>query len=263
MIDTESQEKNTAAPGISLRGVELSYKKKGRQEIVLGPITVDITPGQSVALVGPSGCGKSSLLRSIIGELAPSAGGIVLENKVKKKTKLSVVFQENTVFPWLTAKQNVTYPLSLTGSSKKVREQKAIEWLKRFGLEDSIDKYPSELSGGMLQKVALARALAYEPELLILDEPFGQLDELTRLDLGLLLHGLLSKTRITTILVTHSIDEAVLISNRILVLSKGPARLLLDLMNPLGGSRQAQTLTDNVFIEVRNKVLQTLMKDRG
>jgi NitT/TauT family transport system ATP-binding protein len=150
----------------------------------------------------------------------------------------------------------------LTGFSKRVRDDKAKDWLKRFGLEDSIDKYPSELSGGMLQRVALARALAHEPEYLILDEPFGQLDELTRLDLGLLLQSLLSTTGITTLLVTHSIDEAVLISSRILVLSKAPARLLLDLNNPLGESRKKELLTDKAFIQVRNTVLQTLIKDR-
>jgi ABC-type nitrate/sulfonate/bicarbonate transport system ATPase subunit len=258
----ELQDQRTLAPRISLRDLVLSYKRKGRQEIVLGPMSLEISAGQTVAIVGPSGCGKSSLLRSIIGELDPYSGTIFIDRSFKQKAKLSVVFQENTVFPWLTAKENVAYPLTLTGVSKRTREDKATEWLKRFGLEDSIDKYPSELSGGMLQRVALARALAHEPEFLILDEPFGQLDELTRLDLGLLLQSLLSRTNITTLLVTHSIDEAVLISSRILVLSKAPATLLLDLNNPLSESRQKETLTDKAFIDVRNKVLQTLLKDR-
>jgi len=261
ITDRESRDPIIPA-GISLRDLELSYKRKGRQETVLGPMSIEITPGQTVAIVGPSGCGKSSLLKSIIGELEPFSGTMSFDRNTAKKTRLSVVFQENTVFPWLTAIENVAYPLMLTGFSKRVRDDKAKDWLKRFGLEDSIDKYPSELSGGMLQRVALARALAHEPEYLILDEPFGQLDELTRLDLGLLLQSLLSTTGITTLLVTHSIDEAVLISSRILVLSKAPARLLLDLNNPLGESRKKELLTDKAFIQVRNTVLQTLIKDR-
>ena len=248
-------------PRILLSDLELSYKKKPR-EIVAGPLSVEIQPGQTVALVGPSGCGKSTILRSIIGELEPSSGAIQVEAKHSKKPKLSVVFQENTVFPWLTAQENVAYPMRLSGSSKSSREENSKSWLKRFGLEESMGKYPSELSGGMLQRVALARALAHEPELLVLDEPFGQLDELTRLDLGLQLQSMLSKTNITTLLVTHSIDEAVLISTRILILSKSPARIIMDLHNPLSNARHEKTLTEELFVEVRNTVLQALIDDR-
>jgi NitT/TauT family transport system ATP-binding protein len=251
-----------AAPKILLRDLELSYQNKTRDELVFGPMSVEIPPGQTVALVGPSGCGKSSLLKAIIGDLEPSSGTIGFESGSATKTKLSVVFQQNTVFPWLTAQENVAYPLRLSGLSKRERDDKATDWLSRVGLRDSIDKYPAELSGGMLQRVALARALAHEPDLLVLDEPFGQIDELTRLDLGLLLQGLLAETNITTLFVTHSIDEAVLISSRIFVFSKGPARLLLDVPNPLGVSRQSTTVTEKTFIDLRNTVMQTLIQDR-
>lgn len=256
------RDQTKTGPRIVLSDLELSYKKKNRREIVAGPLSIEIEPGETVALVGPSGCGKSSILRSIIGELEPSSGSIQVEGRFSKKPKLSVVFQENTVFPWLTAQENVAYPMRLSGSSKSTREEKAQSWLKRFGLEESMDKYPSELSGGMSQRVAIARALAHEPELLVLDEPFGQLDEITRLDLGIHLQRMLSKTSITTVLVTHSIDEAVLISTRILVLSTSPARIILDLKNPLSNLRQEKTLTERLFVEVRNTVLQALISDR-
>ncbi len=258
----DRSDRRVAAPKILLRDVELSYQNKTRDELVFGPMSVEIFPGQTVALVGPSGCGKSSLLKAIIGDLEPSSGTIGFESESATKTKLSVVFQENTVFPWLTAQENVAYPLRLSGLSKRARDDKANDWLSRVGLEESINKYPAELSGGMLQRVALARALAHEPDLLVLDEPFGQIDELTRLDLGLLLQGLLAETNITTLFVTHSIDEAVLISSRIFVFSKGPARLLLDLPNPLGLSRHSTTVTEKTFIDLRNTIMQTLIQDR-
>jgi len=251
-----------AAPRIVFKDVELGYPSKSGHERVFGPMSAVIAPGETVALVGPSGCGKSSLLKATIGDLEPSSGTISFENGSADKTKLSVVFQENTVFPWLTARENVAYPLRLTGLSQRARDEKASDWLSRVGLKDSVDKYPAELSGGMLQRVALARALAHEPDLLVLDEPFGQIDELTRLDLGVLLQGLLAETSITTLLVTHSIDEAVLISSRIFVFSAGPARLLRDIPNPLGESRQSSTLTEKTFIDLRNIVMQTLISDR-
>ena len=253
---------STAAPGIVFRDFELGYPTKSGHERVFGPMSAEITPGQTVALVGPSGCGKTSLLKAIIGDLEPASGTIRFVNESSPKPKLAVVFQENTVFPWLTARENVAYPLRLSGTSQRVRDKTAIDWLSRVGLRDSIDKYPAELSGGMLQRVALARALAHEPDLLVLDEPFGQIDELTRLDLGLLLQGLLAETNITTLFVTHSIDEAVLISSRIFVFSSGPAQLLLDLPNPLGESRHSATVTETGFIELRNRVMQTLISDR-
>jgi len=252
-----------AAPRIVFRDLELGYPTKLGRERVFGPMSADIAPGQTVALVGPSGCGKSSLLKAIIGDLEPSSGTIRFGNESSTKPKLAVVFQENTVFPWLTARENVAYPLRLSGLSQRARDDKATGWLSRVGLYDSINKYPSELSGGMLQRVALARALAHEPDLLVLDEPFGQIDELTRLDLGLLLQSLLAETNITTLFVTHSIDEAVLISSRIFVFSSGPAQLLLDLPNPLAETRHSATVTETSFVELRNRVLQTLMSDRS
>ena len=257
-----SRTRKAAGPKIVLRDLELSYQRHEAHQIVVGPMSTEITPGETVAVVGPSGCGKSSLVKAIIGEFPPSAGTIQVDSSSTRKFKLSVVFQENTVFPWLTAKENVVYPLRLSGLSTKECGAKAERWLSRVGLDGSFDKYPAELSGGMLQRVALARALAHEPDLLVLDEPFGQIDELTRVDLGLLLQGLLAETNITTLFVTHSIDEAVLISSRVFVLSQAPARLLQDLVNPLPVSRTNKTLTDPKFIETRNALMQTLINDR-
>lgn len=262
-INTVTGGNRKASPRIVFQDVELGFQNKSGHARVFGPMSAEIAPGETVALVGPSGCGKSSLLKAVIGDLETSSGTIGLNHGSTTKTKLSVVFQENTVFPWLTARENVAYPLRLTGLSRRARDDKATGWLSRVALGDSLDKYPAQLSGGMVQRVALARALAHEPDLLVLDEPFGQIDELTRLDLGVLLQGLLAETQITTLFVTHSIDEAVLISSRIFVLSKGPARLLLDLPNPLGASRDNATVTDTTFVDIRNKVLQTLIDDRS
>jgi NitT/TauT family transport system ATP-binding protein len=248
-------------PAFRVVDLELGYPRQSKPNYAMGPISFFANAGSTTAIVGPSGSGKSTFLKALLGELQPLSGSIEVQGDGTHVSKTSVVFQENTVFPWLTALANVSYPIRLSGGRKAASRTRAEEWLSRVGLGSSLNKYPSELSGGMLQRVALARALAHEPSLLVLDEPFGQVDELTRMELGILLVNLLSQADVTTFLVTHSIDEALLLSNRVLVLSKSPGRLILDLPVDLG-PRSEETLYLEAFSQLRREILLALNSDR-
>jgi NitT/TauT family transport system ATP-binding protein len=250
-------------PGVAVEDLELGYFAGKKLEKALGPISFSLTPGKTTSLIGPSGSGKSSLLKALIGQLRPNRGNINVNYPSQESQRSSVVFQDDTVFPWLTALGNVAYPLRLAGFSRTESNTQAMLWLERVGLGKSKAKFPAELSGGMLQRVAVARALAFEPNLLVLDEPFGQLDELTRMDVGVMVAKLLSEANATTVLVTHSIDEALLLSDRILVLSPAPGRLVLDVSIEFKYPRGRETLYEPNFLILRKEILNALSSSKS
>ncbi|MEN3950428.1 ABC transporter ATP-binding protein [Iodidimonas sp. SYSU 1G8] len=202
-----------------LSSVEVEYPTRGK---ALGPFDLSVAPGEIVALVGPSGCGKSTALRLLAGLEAPTRGQV---ERTPGRGKTSVVFQSPTLMPWATALANVALPLELAGEDKAGSRAKALAALERVGLASAAQAKPAQLSGGMAMRVSLARALVTEPELLLLDEPFAALDEITRRALAEDVHRLWSQSHPAIVFVTHNVEEAVYMANRVVVISAAPGRV--------------------------------------
>jgi NitT/TauT family transport system ATP-binding protein len=224
-------------PGrIELRDIAVSFPAGGRERLVaLDGVDLVVEPGQLVALIGPNGSGKSTLLRVIAGLLAPDRGDATLDGRRidGPNPRIGLVFQEPRLLPWRTTESNIAYPLELAGIRPEERRQKVDALLETVGLEEAARQVPSQLSGGMRQRAALARTLTLEPRVLLLDEPFSALDELTRERLNLELLALAARTPTTIILVTHSVHEAIFLADRVIVLSERPGRVVADLPVPL------------------------------
>lgn len=218
----------TGSPALSVAGISKGFsRRKGGELEVLRDISFDIGAGEFVAFIGPSGSGKSTLLRLLAGLETPDNGRITLTGQpvTEPSRRLGVVFQQHVLLPWLSAKQNVLFALEASGTSSTTaaeREAVANRWLDLVHLGDAGDLKPSQLSGGMAQRVGIARAFALESEVLLLDEPLGALDALTRYSLQLQLLELSEQEKRTFVLVTHDVDEALLLADRIFVLSHGP-----------------------------------------
>jgi len=216
-------------PEITIDHVSMSYQTDAAEVLALKDVTVDIQKGEFVSLLGPSGCGKTTLLRIMADLIQPTSGSITVSGGTAKEARLArkygIVFQSPVLYDWRKVKKNITLPLEMMGLSKEEREERANSLLDLVGLSKFKDKYPWQLSGGMQQRVAIARALAIEPEILLMDEPFSALDEFSRERLNEELLSIWSKVGNTVVFVTHSIPEAVFLSNRVFVLSPHPGRL--------------------------------------
>ena len=202
----------------ALNGVEVDYPNRGR---ALGPFSLSVAPGEIVALVGPSGCGKSTAMRLLAGLEAPSRGEVA---RTPGRGETAVVFQAPTLAPWLSARANAALPLELAGIKAETAAHRADAALARVGLAGSETARPAQLSGGMAMRVSLARALVTEPRLLLLDEPFAALDEITRRALADDVLGLWSISRPAIVFVTHNVEEAVYMATRVVVMTPGPGR---------------------------------------
>jgi NitT/TauT family transport system ATP-binding protein len=222
-------------PLVELCGVSVRFEvARGDYVRALEGVDLAVEPGEIVALIGPNGSGKSTLLRVIAGLLAPSEGAAAFDGREidGPDPRIGLVFQEPRLLPWRTAAANVAYPLELMGVGAKERAARVTALMRTVGLDGAAARMPSQLSGGMLQRAALARTLVLEPELLLLDEPFSALDELTRERLNLELLAIAASNRTTVLVVTHSVQEAVFLADRVVVLSERPGRVLADL--PVG-----------------------------
>jgi NitT/TauT family transport system ATP-binding protein len=213
-----------AAPIVKFTSLKKRY---GGGPLILDGVDLAVRPGDFVSLIGPSGCGKSTVLKLVSGLNPPSGGGLeVLGTKPKQaRDRQAFIFQDATLLPWLTAQGNAELPLRLRGVAPAERRAKASAMLARVGLEPNAGYYPRQLSGGMKMRVSIARALTLSPELLLLDEPFGALDEMSRNRLNEELLALREQTRFTALFVTHSVSEAVFLSNRIVVMAANPGRI--------------------------------------
>ncbi|MEU9831232.1 ABC transporter ATP-binding protein [Streptosporangium sp. NPDC048047] len=225
----------------------------------LGGVDLSVAEGELVCIVGPSGCGKSTLLRSIAGLLRPTGGRVALNGVPVERTpdNLAVVFQDysRSLFPWMSVADNVSLPLRRRGMDKKGRAEATAEALAQVGLEAAATKYPWQLSGGMQQRVSIARALAYRPALLLMDEPFGSVDAQTREDLEDLTLRVRGHHNMTILLITHDIDESVYVGDRVVVLSKAPAEVVGDLRVDLPGPRDQITTREHPdFVHLRAEV---------
>jgi NitT/TauT family transport system ATP-binding protein len=215
---------------VSLTDISKVFNQGRPDEVTaLSGINLVINNGQFVSLIGPSGCGKSTLLRLIADLIPASAGTVEVAGKPATKARLDqeygIAFQQAGLFEWRTVQRNVELPLELRGASRAERRARATEMLALVGLADFAGHYPAQLSGGMQQRVAIARALAVHPPLLLMDEPFGALDEMTRERLQSELLAICAKTGTSTVFVTHSISEAVFLSDKVVVMSPRPGRI--------------------------------------
>lgn len=230
--------------------------------VAVAPTNLDFEAGKTTALVGPSGCGKSTILRMIAGLETPTAGSVIIEgsppSEMLRVAGLSVAFQDPSLLPWRTVRGNIE--LALTLARRPVDRAAIDQLITLVGLDGFADVRPAELSGGMRQRAAMARALATEPRLLLLDEPFGAVDELTRQQLAQDLPRIWEARGTTTILVTHSVTEAVMLSDRIIVLSPRPAEILADIDIPLPRPRAPNDARRPEFVALVDEVFAALSR---
>ena len=213
---------------LKIDNVYKEYQGRNGKTIALNGVSLDIKENEFICVVGPSGCGKSTLLNIIAGLLEPTSGTVSLDGKVIEGTGVErgVVFQQYALFPWRTVLKNVMFPLEMKKVPKAEAEAIARKYIKSVGLEGFEKSFPKELSGGMKQRVAIARAYAANPEVLLLDEPFGALDVISRGDMQEWLLSMRKRLSRTALLVTHDVDEAIYLSNRILILGGSPAHIV-------------------------------------
>ena len=229
-------------PLLRARGVTIDYQSERGTVRATDDVSFEVWRGDRFVLLGPSGCGKSTLLKAVGGFIAPRAGSLQLDGKpiLKPGPDRIVVFQEfDQLPPWKTVKQNVMFPLLAGGTPKKEAEARAMDWLAKVGLAPFADAYPHTLSGGMKARVAIARALAMQPEILLMDEPFAALDALTRRRMQEELQALWEENPFTMLFVTHSIEEALVVGNRILLLSPHPGRVRAEINSHQFGMHSA------------------------
>ena len=259
------------ADAIRAEGVSLTFAAGGETVHALSDIHLSVPQGSFTSLIGPSGCGKTTLLRAIADLEQPTAGRLLVAGQTPREARLSraygYVFQAPALFPWRSAERNVRLPLELSGMPKAEQRERAARYLDLVGLSDFKRRFPWQLSGGMQQRVSIARALCFEPSLLLMDEPFGALDEITRDTLNLHLHRLWRQTGLTCVFVTHSIPEAVYLSTRIVVMSPRPGRVVevIDVDLGLGehsldgpGERPLDVRETPAFLAVAHRVRRAL-----
>jgi NitT/TauT family transport system ATP-binding protein len=251
---------SNAAPAVEILSVDKTY---ANGTVALEPVNLSVAEGEFVTLLGPSGCGKSTLLKMVAGLLAPSEGRILLWRQPVAQVQsgghgLSFVFQEATLMPWASVQANVRLPLDLAGVARDQADARVAQALSLVGLSKFAGSLPRELSGGMQMRVSIARGLVTRPALLLMDEPFGALDEITRDHLNEQLLRLWERTGKTVIFVTHSISEAVFLSSRIVVMSPRPGRILevIDCKLPAGRGLDARETPE--FIQVAHRVREAL-----
>ena len=242
---------------LSLQALAVSFSVPAGPPIpALGPISFDVADDEFVCLVGPSGCGKSTLIRVLAGLLQPTAGAAYCGEELIERPlpQIAIMFQDTNLMPWRTVLDNIALPLEIAGLTKSERHRVGRELLAQLNLEDFSAAYPAELSGGMAQRVALGRVIVQQPRIWLLDEPFGALDALTRERLSLELLRLRQRSRQTIVLVTHDISEAVLLADRIIVLSRRPGTLVADIAIDLPRPRSADMMYRSDFLRLAKRV---------
>ena len=241
---------------VHIENVKKTYQGRTGEVVALNGVNLDIMDNEFITVVGPSGCGKSTILNIMAGLLEPTSGKIICNGKEVHGAgpDRGVVFQQYALFPWLTVKKNVLFPLQMKGIKGQEAEDIAMKYIKMVDLEKFCDHYPKELSGGMKQRVAIARAYAANPEVLLMDEPFGALDAQTRTQLQQELLETWEKERKTCFFITHDVDEALILGQRVVIMSARPGRIkdIIDVDIPY--PRDQETKMSPRFLELKNQI---------
>ena len=259
-MSTSDHESAHAPARVNVRALSVEVGPAHARIATLDGLDVNIAPGQFVCVLGPSGCGKSTLLGAIAGHVAATHGDIAVDDEMvdRPHPERGLVFQQHTLFPWKRVIDNVAFGLKMKGLGASERRRQAAELLELVGLGGFDAHYPAQLSGGMQQRVEIARVLINRPRVLLMDEPFGALDAQTRRMMQRLLLDIWSKMRTTVVFVTHDIEEALFLSDRILMLSKRPARIVADIAVPLPRPRNDDTTLEPTFIDIKRQCLALL-----
>lgn len=247
---------NDAAVKVKIDNVVKTYNTRKGETVALNGVSLDIKENEFICVVGPSGCGKSTLLNIIAGLLEPTSGSVSVDGKIVDGPgpERGVVFQQYALFPWLTVLKNVEFGLKLKGITGEQATQEAMKYLKMVDLEQFANSYPKELSGGMKQRVAIARAYAVNPQVLLMDEPFGALDAQTRTQLQTELLETWEKERKTCFFITHDVDEAIILAQKVIIMSARPGRIkeIVDITIPY--PRNQETKMSPEFLELKNYI---------
>ncbi|MEM7522198.1 MAG: ABC transporter ATP-binding protein [Pseudomonadota bacterium] len=245
---------------IEIKDVSITFGKGADAHKAVEETTVTITPGEFVCILGPSGCGKSTLMNSVAGYVAPTTGEVRVDGEIIEKPgpDRGMVFQQYSLLPWKTVYENVAFGPKLAGKNRVEAGSIANSFLNMVGLKKFGSRYPSELSGGMQQRVGIARALANYPSVLLMDEPFGALDAQTRLMMQENLLTIWKRFGTTVLFVTHDVDEAVFLSDRILVMSAAPGKIINDLRVDLPRPRDPEMATHPAYLEAKQACLKSI-----
>ncbi len=260
-----SHERFLAAGRIDVERLTIRLGQGAQAFEAVQTLDFSVAAGEFVCILGPSGCGKSTLLGALAGHLQPSAGVLRVDGEVVDgpSPTRGMVFQHHTLLPWRSVLDNVAFGLKMQGLNKTARRQQAQDFLRLVGLQDFASRWPNQLSGGMQQRAEIARVLINRPRLLLMDEPFGALDAQTRGRMQELLLDIWGRIRTTVVFVTHDIDEALFLADRILVMSPRPGRFIEDLRVDFSRPRRAELLTSPAFTHLKRHCLELLRHEEG
>lgn len=250
---------------LTLNNLTKGYSLANNQSLtVLDDITLTVLPGEFISVIGPSGCGKTTLFNIITGVEEQTFGTIYLDGNLlsQRSGKFGYMLQQPLLLPWRTVEENLVLGSDIAGISRKISLEKARLLLRKFGLLEFANQHPQILSGGMQQRISLLRTIIFNESFLLLDEPFGALDRLTRVSLQLWLLGVRKKVKTTTLFITHDIQEAILLSDKIIVLSHRPSRILKIVTVPLPYPRNPQQVTSSLASKIEKELLSILLKEQ-
>lgn len=250
-------------PKLQIEKVFKVFSQRGREILAIENISLQIKNKEFTTILGPSGCGKSTLLRIVAGLTKPTQGVVRLDGKIVSGPgqDRGMVFQSYTLFPWLTVKENIQFGLELSGMEKSKQEEIVQEFIEKVGLKGFEGAYPKELSGGMKQRVAIARALANNPDILLLDEPFGALDAQTRSLMQELLTQIWEDLHKTILFVTHDVEEAIFLSDRVFMMTARPGKIKAEIEIPLERPRNYEMKSTEAFINLKKQALALIREE--
>lgn len=249
---------------LQVKNVFLEFRKRKNSVIALKEISFDVQKREIVIIVGPSGCGKTTLLRLIAGLIRPTRGEILLDGKKIEGpgAERGMIFQAYTLFPWLIVRKNIEFGLRFSSLKKDERKKISNYFINLIGLNDFEDSFPKELSGGMKQRVAIARALANDPEMLLMDEPFGSLDAQTRLDMQEFLLQIWQKDKKTILFVTHDVDEAIFLGDRVFVMTSRPGKIKEEIEVNIKRPRSLDTFGLDEFLRLKKHIITLIRAEK-